>query len=446
MSILSFKAVPKISTLSNGLRVATIPIQSDMSTLGIWVKSGSIYENKTNNGVSHYLEHIIFRGNDLYPQSRLEEITDMYGINIKAQTTRTTTSFSAEISNKNLDIAAELLSQIVFNPKIADEAVENERATIITEENEVNHNFEEVIWDSLHAIAYPDSPVGFPILGSRNNINSITAKMIKEQHDKFYNPSNCIFVCATKLEHEHCCESIQKATSFLKRRPPLNISEIDSKIKIDFQPVFRLFGSNYLEKSMLIVGLQAPGILDPNLVACRIVTSAIGNLTSANPMESSPILNVNGITDTNALNSELKRTDFQIAQYYQPYGKTGLICMIGSTKFGEEQNWLDRVIRSLIAATANISAENLQMAKLRLKYDYQKNLSSSINIANEAGANLTLTGFWEGVGEWMNKIEKTTKDDLMRFYNGYIDKKMPAIVNITRPTPEQLKKLQEASK
>ena len=101
MSILPLKAIPKISTLSNGLRVATIPIQSDISTIGIWVKSGSIYENKENNGVSHYLEHIIFRGNDTYPQSRLEEITDLYGINIKAQTTRTTTSFSAEISNKN---------------------------------------------------------------------------------------------------------------------------------------------------------------------------------------------------------------------------------------------------------------------------------------------------------------------------------------------------------
>lgn len=446
MSIVSLKAVPKISTLSNGLRVATVPVESDISTLGIWVKSGSIYENKTNNGVSHYLEHIIFRGNDLYPQSRLEEITDQYGINIKAQTTRTTTSFSAEISNQNLDIASELLSQIVFNPKIANEAVENERATIITEENEVNHNFEEVIWDSLHAIAYPDSPVGFPILGSRQNINSITAQMIKEQHTKFYNPSNCIFVCATKLEHERICESIQKATSFIRKIPPLNISEIDSKLKIDFKPVFRMFGSNYLDKSILIMGLEAPGILDPNLVSCRVVTSAIGNLSSANPMEASPILNVNGIKDPSQLNSELRRTDFQIAQHYQPYGKKGLICMIGSTKIGEEQSWLDRVIKSLIAATANISHDNLKMAKLRLKYDYQKNMSSSTNVANEVGANLTLTGFWEGIGEWMNKIEKTTKDDLLRFYNSYIDKKMPAIVTISKPTPEQIKKLQENAK
>ena len=342
-----------------------------------------------------------------------------------------------------VDIASDLLSQMVFNPKIADEAVENERATIITEENEVNHNYEEVIWDSLHAIAYPDSPVGFPILGSHKNIQSITTRMIKDQHSKFYNPSNCIFLCATKLEHERCCESIQKATSFIKKQPPLNIKEIDSKLKIDFQPVSRMFGSNFLEKSILIIGLKAPGVLDPNLIPCRIVTSAIGNLSSANPMEASPLLNVNGIKDQNAFNSELKIKSFEIAQHYQPYGKTGLICMIGSTKIGEESNWLDRVVKSLFGATVNISSDNLKMAKLRLKYDIQKSLSSSFNVANEVGVNLTLTGFWEGIGSYLNKIEKTTKDDLMRFYNGYIDNKLPAIVSITNPSFGQRKKLQE---
>ena len=235
MSILPFKSIPKISTLSNGLRVATIPVQSEISTIGIWVKSGSIYENAHNNGVSHYLEHILFRGNNLYPQSKLEEITDLYGINITAQTTRTTTSFSAEISNQNLDIATKLISQIVFNPKIEDRAVENERLTILMEEKEVSRNYDEVIWDNLHLNVYPDSPVRFPILGSHSNIKMISAQMIQDQYKKFYNPSNCIFLCATKLEHEHCCESIQKATSFIKKQPPLNIAEIDDKLKINFQ-------------------------------------------------------------------------------------------------------------------------------------------------------------------------------------------------------------------
>lgn len=429
MSILSYRAIPKISTLSNGLRVATIPVQSEISTIGIWVKSGSIYENANNNGVSHYLEHILFRGNNLYPQAKLEETTDLYGINITAQTTRTTTSFSAEISNQNLDIATELISQIVFNPKIEDRDVENERMTILMEENEVNHNYDEVVWDNLHLNAYPDSPVGFPILGSHNNIKIITAEMIKQQYQKFYNPSNCIFLCATKLDHERCCESIQKATSFVKKRPPLNISEIDNNLKIEFNPVVRKYGSDYLERSMIIMGLPAPGVSDPDLLPCRAVASAIGNKTSDNPMEISPFLkfNNNKNTNQNQLNS-----DFMIAQHYQPYGKTGLMCMLGSTKFGEEEQWIDRVIQSLMESTVNISSENLKMAKLRLKYDFQKNLSSSICIANEVGANLLLAGFWEGIGEWMNKIEKITKDDLIRFYNKYLDNKMPAIISITK--------------
>ncbi|KAK8884191.1 Mitochondrial-processing peptidase subunit beta [Tritrichomonas musculus] len=446
MSILPFKAVPKISTLSNGLRVATIPIQSDISTIGVWVKSGSIYENAKNNGVSHYLEHILFRGNDKFPQTKLEEIADLYGINITAQTTRTTTSFSAEISNKNLDIATKLISQMIFNPKIEESAVENERTTILTEENEVNHNYEEVIWDNFHLNAYPDSSVGFPILGSHNNIKLISAQMIRDHYNKFYNPSNCIFLCATKLEHERCCDIIQKETSFLKSRPPLNISQIDNSLKIKFNPMVRMYGSNYLEKSMLIVGLEAPAVNDPDLVSCRVVTSAIGNITSDNPMEASPILNMNLNNNQNALSSDLRNMDFKIFQHYQPYGKTGLMCMIGSTKIGEERVWLDLVIRSLISSTVNISNDNLKMAKLRLKYDYQKNLSSSISVANEVGANLLLTGYWEGIGEWMNKIEKTTKDDLVRFYTKYIENKMPAIVSITKPSPEQMQKQQQSSK
>ncbi|OHT15960.1 Clan ME, family M16, insulinase-like metallopeptidase [Tritrichomonas foetus] len=423
MAILAPTAIPKITTLTNGLRVATIPIQSELSTIGIWVKSGSIYENAKNNGTAHYLEHMIFRGNEKYPQSQLEEIADLKGINLRAATTRTTTSFSAKISNNNFGLAADIISQIVLNPRIAKTDVENERYTILTEEYEVKHNYSETLWDLLHSLAFEKSPVSFPILGTKDTITSISAEMIKEHHEKFFNPSNCIFVCATNMEHEKCVEHIDKATTFIKKRPPLNIDAIDNSVKVDFTPNVRMFSSNFLDRSWMSCGVEAPCASSVDFPTCQLMKEAIGTVEPELSMESSPLLKSAAVD--------------QVTLHYQPYGRSGILGFLGYTQFGREQEWLNSVINSITKATVEITEENLKMAKNRAKYVLAKNLSSSFCVADELGINLHLVGKWRSINEWNEIFEKITKESLSDFAMGYFYKKTPACALIVKAQQQQ---------
>lgn len=426
MSIIKPNAVPKISTLSNGLRIATIPVQSELSTIGLWIKSGSIYEKPENNGVAHFLEHIIFRGGDKYPREKLEEIADLHGINIKAATTRTTTSFSANIGNNNFELAADILSQIVFNPKIEKEAVDNERITILTEEYEVMHNFSETLWDYLHENAFPNSSAGFPILGSRKNIRSISEAMVKQHHSNFFTPSNSYFICATKIDHKKCCEMIEKATSFIKKKPALDISQIERNLPIKFDPRIRIYSSNHLDRSWMAAGIQAPGPHSPDYLPCRLVESVIGNIDLKNTMVASPIL-----TSFIGQGQLLSFTKKQFCPHYESYANTGILGFLGYTDFGTEQQWINSVMQS-IAAAVTPNDDILNMAKIQMKNNLMTGLTSVFNVANELGTNLLLTGKWTSLSEMAKRINQITQKQILQFAEGYFINKIPAMAVIMK--------------
>jgi processing peptidase subunit beta len=124
MSIVDARAMPSISILGNGLQVATIHVASELTTSGIWVRSGCLYETAQNNGAAHFLEHLLFRGNSVYDKSALEYLTERTGINIQAATSRVHTGFWAQSEVRQVPAAIDVICQMVLNPTITAEAVE----------------------------------------------------------------------------------------------------------------------------------------------------------------------------------------------------------------------------------------------------------------------------------------------------------------------------------
>jgi len=423
MSILDPIVFPKISCLSNGLKVATIPIKSELSTIGIWVKSGSIYENPKTSGVAHFLEHILFRGNEKYPQKQLEMLAEAKGINLMAATSRVTTAFFAQVDQQQVSQATDVLSQIVLNPKIEQSAVDNERATILAEEFEVNHDFNETVWDRLHKACFPESSVGMPILGTRETIQSISAEMIKSHHDKFFNQSNCYFIAATKEPHEKIVEYVGKATAFLKPRATLDINGEDNKVKPVFKPQFLLFNSNYIQDSWCSLAIEAPHINSPFFIPCQLIKNGIGDLNYRLPMERPSLLRSTAVN--------------RLQTHYFPYGTSGILAFLGNAPFGREQEWMNDIIRSVQSITAELTPETLQLAKKRLKYQLARNLTSTRAVADELGMNLLLRGRWRSLENWGHEIDSVSKDDMMNFAMTFLHKKPFAGSFVLPPPPPQ---------
>jgi mitochondrial-processing peptidase subunit beta len=118
---------------------------------------GSRYENSTNNGVAHFLEHINFKGTSKRRREQLEEEVENIGAHLNAYTSREQTVYYAKVFKNDIPRAMEILSDILLNAKLTQDSVEQERGVILREMVEVNKIYEELVLDNLHEIAFPDN-------------------------------------------------------------------------------------------------------------------------------------------------------------------------------------------------------------------------------------------------------------------------------------------------
>jgi len=176
----------KLTTLPNGIRVATERGFGETATVGVWVDTGSRYETAETNGVAHFLEHLFFKGTERRDQQSLEMEVENIGGHLNAYTSREQTVFYAKVFQKDVPQAMDILGDILLNSKFSEEAVERERAVILKEHEEVNNNMEEVIFDRLHETAFRGTSLSRPILGSVENIKSITRKDIVDYVQTHY--------------------------------------------------------------------------------------------------------------------------------------------------------------------------------------------------------------------------------------------------------------------
>jgi processing peptidase subunit beta len=147
--------VTEISTLSNGLTIATeSQPHAHTATVGVWIDAGSRAETDDTNGAAHFLEHMAFKGTGRRSQHELEVEVENLGAHLNAYTSREQTVYYAKSFRKDVPIAVDIISDILQNSKLETSAIEKERDVILREQQEVDKQLEEVVFDHLHAVAY----------------------------------------------------------------------------------------------------------------------------------------------------------------------------------------------------------------------------------------------------------------------------------------------------
>lgn len=195
-----------VTTLDNGLRVGSETVAgSETATVGVWIDAGSRYETAKNNGTSHFLEHMAFKGTSKRTQQQLEVEIENMGGHLNAYTSREQTAYFAKVFKKDVGKAVEIISDILLNSKMDPAAIERERDVILREMSEVNKNQEELVLDHLHATAFQGTSLGRTILGSEENIASLTRDDLVDYITTHYTAPRMVVAGAGAVDHEELC-------------------------------------------------------------------------------------------------------------------------------------------------------------------------------------------------------------------------------------------------
>jgi len=197
------------TVLDNGIKVITeaIPYLKSVS-IGVWITTGSRDEQPCENGISHFIEHLLFKGTERRTAFDIAREIDSIGGSLNAFTGREYTCFYAKVIDKNLPLAIDLLSDIFLNSLMDVKDVEKERMVILQEIKMVEDTPDDYIHDLFNRVCWGDHPLGFPIFGTSELVQSFHRDQICQYFKEYYQPSRIIICAAGNLDHQEVVDGI----------------------------------------------------------------------------------------------------------------------------------------------------------------------------------------------------------------------------------------------
>ncbi len=191
-------SIMETATLDSGLRIHLVPMEHSYSVgVGLFVRLGSRYESEADGGLSHFIEHMLFKGTKRRPTAKeLSLAIEGIGGIFNANTGHELTTYWAKVGKVHLEVAVDVLTDMVHNSLFAENEVEKERRVIVEEINESLDTPENVVFMMLDELMWPDHPLGRDIAGTRETVTSISRSRIVEHWANFYHPANVVLAVA----------------------------------------------------------------------------------------------------------------------------------------------------------------------------------------------------------------------------------------------------------
>ena len=197
-----------LTTLDGGTRVVTEPLPAVRSVaIGLWIGTGSRDEDDAHAGVSHFLEHLLFKGTASYSAVEIAETFDTFGGELNAATARDYTVVYARVLDDHLETALDVMTDMVFAPSLAD--LDAEREVVLEEIAMVDDTPQELIFDLVTQAVFGRHPLGRPVLGSADVISSVSRRSIGAFHRRRYRPDNVVVATAGSVDHDRLVKLIQ---------------------------------------------------------------------------------------------------------------------------------------------------------------------------------------------------------------------------------------------
>jgi len=209
------------TVMPNGLTLITEEMKHIRSiSIGIWVKTGSRDEDREWNGISHFVEHMVFKGTQHRSAEEIARQVDSIGGNIDAFTAKECVSFSMKVLDEHLPVALDVLSDLVLNPVFDDQDIKRERGVILEEIKMDEDNPDYLVHEIFTQNFWKDHPLGRPILGTRDTVKRFERPPVFDFYSHRFIPGNVIITAAGNLNHERFVELVTR--HFEKMKPATN--------------------------------------------------------------------------------------------------------------------------------------------------------------------------------------------------------------------------------
>lgn len=199
------------TTVANGVTVVSERVASVRSVaVGIWVRSASVHEPRPKMGVSHLLEHMVFKGTERRSAREIALALESRGGALDAYTSRDTTAYQARVLDADLPRALDVLTDLIRRPMLRDADLALERNVILEEINTVEDTPDDLVFDLTAEALWPEHPYGYSILGTRESVGRLSAEDLRALHARAYVPGNCVVAAAGNIEHAALLELLER--------------------------------------------------------------------------------------------------------------------------------------------------------------------------------------------------------------------------------------------
>ncbi|KAF2114704.1 mitochondrial-processing peptidase-like protein subunit beta [Lophiotrema nucula] len=401
------------TTLSNGFTIATEHSPwAQTSTVGVWIDAGSRAETDKTNGTAHFLEHLAFKGTQKRTQQQLELEIENMGGHLNAYTSRENTVYYAKSFNSDVPAAVDILSDILQHSKLEPSAIERERDVILREQEEVDKQLEEVVFDHLHATAFQGQPLGRTILGPKENIESIQRTDLENYIKTNYTADRMVLVGAGGVPHEQLVELAEKYFGSLPSEPPnysaTSIAAAQKAIP-DFVGSEIRVRDDTMHTANIAIAVEGVSWKDDDYFTALVTQAIVGNWDRA--MGNSPYLGSK--LSTFVSQHGLANSFMSFSTSYSDTGLWGIYLVSSSP--GRIDDLVHFTLREWSRLSLNVTSAEVERAKAQLKASILLSLDGTTAVAEDIGRQIITTGRRLNPEEVERVVGAITEKDVMDF-------------------------------
>jgi predicted Zn-dependent peptidase len=387
--------------LPNGLTIITEQMPHIRSaSIGIWLETGSRDEDPQWNGISHFIEHMVFKGTKHRTAEQIAREVDSIGGNMDAFTAKECICFNVKVLDEHVPIALDILSDLVLNPVFDADDIARERGVILEEIKMDEDNPDYLVHEIFTQNFWKDHPLGKPILGTKETVKRFERQPVLEAYASRFTPGNIIVAAAGNLDHDRFVELVTRHFEHMK---PLKNGFHSATPKIVSRIILR--NKKALEQVQLCIGVPAHPIAHEKRHAGYVLNTLLGG-----GMSSRLFQNIR----------ERQGLVYSIYSDLNPYRDTGCLAVYAGTSLASAA----KVVQSVISEfrklkTEPVPEEELRRSKAQLKGSLMLSLeSSTARMSNLARQEMYFNRYYD-LDELIERIEAVTADDLTSLANEF---------------------------
>ena len=390
------------TTLPNGTRIVSEYISYVKSfSIGFWFNVGARDENARNNGISHFIEHMVFKGTKRRTAKMIAEEIESFGGYINAFTSKEHTCFYSKGLSNNIGKTFNVISDMIQNPLFRESHIKKEAGVVIDELKDLDDSPEELIYDKFEEIIFSGNTLSLPVIGKEGNIKNFTSDTLFKYYNTNYKTKNLLIVASGSVKHDELIKLTERYISQNKSR--FNKSRAQFKKRKAADIVFE----KEIQQVHTIIGSAAPGYKDKKRILVRFLSALLGEGSSSRLFL--------------AVREKLGIT-YQINSFLNSYYDVSAFGVYFSTNLNQYDKVIDIVFREFKKLKEKrISDRELKKVKEYLRGGMLINLENTTNRMMRMANSILYYNKIITIDEYLKKIDNINADDLLRAANETLD-------------------------